>query len=179
MGSIQAAIDDLKSQTKPLYRATARKYNVPYTTLRAQFQGLRLSKEEYHETRQLLSHAQERVLLDRINTLSERGLPPTNSIIKNLAREIAGEQPGKNWVYEFLKRHDGEVALVSLEGFDLSRQKADNYISIKQYFDLVCGLILYIFIYILILISYRSDGNSRNTKLHQKIVTIWMRRDFL
>ena len=57
MGLIQAVINNLKSQIKPLYRATARKYNVPYITLRAQFQGLRLLKEEYHETQQLLSYA--------------------------------------------------------------------------------------------------------------------------
>ena len=148
MSSIEAALDDLKSQEKPLIRATARKYAVPYETLRSQYKGICLPKAQYHETRQLLSHQQERVLLKHIETLSERGIPPTNSIIKNLAREICGEQPGKNWVYAFLQRHDSEVASVSLEGFDLSRQKADNYVSIKQYFDLVCGLILYILILI-------------------------------
>ena len=33
MSSIEAALDDLKSQKKPLFRATARKYAIPYETL--------------------------------------------------------------------------------------------------------------------------------------------------
>jgi hypothetical protein len=149
MSSIEKAIEDLKSQDPPLLRPTARKYGVPHKTLRRRFKGIQLLSAEYHETRQLLSIEQEKVLVNRINTLSERGIPPTNTIVKSLAFEICKKQPGKNWVYEFTQRHDNEIISVMLEGFDLSRKKADNYTSIKQYFDLVC--LLYIaYIHILI-----------------------------
>lgn len=142
MSAMSKAIDELKTQDPPLYRATARKYAVDHTTLMRNFKGETLPKQEYHETRQLLSHAQERVLLNRINTLCDRGIPPTNTIVKAIALKICGKQPGKNWAYEFIQRHSDEIASVMLEGFDLSRQKADNYTGIKQYFDLVCCLIL-------------------------------------
>ena len=147
MSSIEAALEDLKSQESPNYSQTALKYGVSKETLRRRFKGISLSTAEYHETRSLLSSHQERVLIDKINVLCERGLPPTNTIIKSLAFEICQKQPGKNWAYEFVKRHDDEIISVWFEGFDLSRKKADNYVSIKQYFDLVRGLVARIVIH--------------------------------
>ena len=141
MRPIDAAVEELKLQNPPLFRATARKHKVDKQTLRNRYYGKTLSAEEYHETRQLLSNAQERVLVDRINTLCERGIPPTNAIITALATEIVGKEPGKNWAYEFIQRHSNEITSIMLEGFDLSRKKADNYISISQYFQLVCYLL--------------------------------------
>ena len=102
MSPIDAAIDDLKSQKTPLFRATAKKYGVDKQTLWRRFYGESLSTQEYHETRQLLSNPQERVLVDRINTLSERGMPPTNAIVTSLATKIIGKEPRKNWAYEFI-----------------------------------------------------------------------------
>lgn len=80
------------------------------------------------------------VLIERINTLCERGVPPTHSIIRALAVEIIGKEPGKHWSYEFVERHNDEVASRVLNGFDISRKKADNYVSYSQYFKLVCSL---------------------------------------
>lgn len=137
MEPIDFALDELKSQKKPLYRATARKYGCDHQTLRRRHLGIQLPKAEYHETQQLLSNAQERVLINYINELNTRGIPPPNCIVHNIAAEICGKQPGKTWVYEFIERHKEELKSVILDGFDLSRKNADNYISIKQYFDLV------------------------------------------
>lgn len=137
MEPIDSALNDLRSQDPPKFRPTARKWGVDHVTLIRRFKGLSLSQAEYHETRQLLSNAQERVLIDQINELSDRGIPPPNAIVHNMAAEICGKQPGKTWVYEFIQRYSNELTSVILDGFDLSRKNADNYISIKQYFDLV------------------------------------------
>ena len=48
---------------------------------------------EYH---QCLSTAQEDTLIAQINHLTNRGLPPTVAMVKNLAEEIIGRQVGKN-----------------------------------------------------------------------------------
>jgi hypothetical protein len=140
MSSFDKAIEDLKCQKTPQYRRTAKKYGVPHETLRRRFQGIALSTADYHKTTQLLSHIQERVLVNQINTLSDRGLPPTNVIVKSLAFKICGKRPGKNWAYRFVQRHSKEIASVWFEGFDLACKKADNYVSVKQYFDLVWRL---------------------------------------
>ncbi|KAH9213514.1 hypothetical protein DL95DRAFT_390468 [Leptodontidium sp. 2 PMI_412] len=38
----------------------------------------------------------QKVLIDRINYLTDRGLPPTSSIVKSLIKEIKGSAVGKN-----------------------------------------------------------------------------------
>ena len=40
-----------------------------------------------------------------MNHLTNRGLPPANSIVKNLAEEIIGGSVGKNWSNQFVKHH--------------------------------------------------------------------------
>jgi hypothetical protein len=39
---------------------------------------------------------QEEVLIARINNLSDRSMPPTSQIVKNLVEEIRGGRVGKN-----------------------------------------------------------------------------------
>ena len=47
----------------------------------------------YH---QRLTNAQESVLIRQINFLTNRGLPPTSRIARNMAEEMIGERVGKN-----------------------------------------------------------------------------------
>ncbi|RFU27513.1 hypothetical protein B7463_g8836, partial [Scytalidium lignicola] len=77
------AIADLKSQEEPNYSATALKYGV-------------------NQTRQRLNSTQEKVLIGHINRMTDRGMPPTSQIVKNLAEEIIQGPVGKNWVANFL-----------------------------------------------------------------------------
>ena len=39
----------------------------------------------------------------------KRGLPPINAIVQNFAVDIAGRQPGLNWVLYWLKAHFKEL----------------------------------------------------------------------
>ena len=45
---------------------------------------------------QCLTNEQEEVLIYRINTLTDRGMPPTSHIIKNLIEELKGKEVEKN-----------------------------------------------------------------------------------
>ena len=47
---------------------------------------------------QCLTDEQEEVLIGCINSLTDRGMPPTSQIVRNLAEEIRGSKVGKNWV---------------------------------------------------------------------------------
>jgi hypothetical protein len=101
---IEAAIDDLESQDVPKYRPTANKYNINYTTLRRRYLGLQLSRVAADsEFRQRLTNTQEEVLIKHINEFTDRGLPPTSQIVKNLAEEILHDKVGKNWVSDFVR----------------------------------------------------------------------------
>ena len=53
-------------------------------------------KEAVSIHRKALSDAQEKALVGVINRLTDRRMPPTTTIVRNLAEEIRGELVGKN-----------------------------------------------------------------------------------
>lgn len=62
---------------------------MPRTTLYNRFYGLTVPHAEaIANTRLKLSTAQEKTLMTYINKLSDRGLPPTPSIMRNIAEEL-------------------------------------------------------------------------------------------
>ena len=136
--AISAAIADLKTQAKPNYDATAKKHNIDRNTLRRRFEGKTASATMAHlEAQGLLDNALERVLVERINTLSARGLPPTPAIVRNLVQELTRRPVGEHWVSRFTKRHDNELASVYLDSIDYARRVADNSRHFNHYFILV------------------------------------------
>jgi Tc5 transposase DNA-binding domain len=135
---IEAAIDDLESQDVPKYRPTANKYNINHTTLRRRYLGIQLSRATANsEFRQRLTIAQEDVLIKHINDFTDRGLPPTVQIVKNLAEEILHDTVGKNWVGDFVRRKKDRIRSLYLRNIDSLRIKADYAPIFKQFYDQV------------------------------------------
>jgi hypothetical protein len=87
--------------------------------------------------RQCLTNEQEEVLIDRINYLSERQMPPTSSIVKNLAEEIRGKPVGKNWTSQFVRRHKGELKSMYLRNIDNIRVAAEYAPMFTYFYDIV------------------------------------------
>ena len=103
---MQAALADLAKQDTPNYMATSKRTGIPRKTLSDRFTELHGSQQTTNsESRQCLNDAQEEALIQLINRLTNRGLPPTNSIMRNLAEEIIGHQVGKNWSDQFIRRY--------------------------------------------------------------------------
>jgi hypothetical protein len=70
---IELALADLSEQDEPIYRATARKYDVNYTTLMRRFKGEQVSRAIANANiHQRLSLEQEETLIKHINKLSDR-----------------------------------------------------------------------------------------------------------
>ncbi|KAH7394617.1 hypothetical protein BKA66DRAFT_409934 [Pyrenochaeta sp. MPI-SDFR-AT-0127] len=82
---IQKALDDLESQEVPNYSATAKKFKIDCRTLQRRHKGISKPKElAYSESHMLLTIEEEK----HINNLSDRTLPPTPQILRNLLYEI-------------------------------------------------------------------------------------------
>jgi hypothetical protein len=143
MNSIKAALADLDLQDIPNYSATAKKYEVNRTTLSRRHRGITAAKGVLPHNNQLLSTEQLNTLVKYINELTDRGLPPTNAMVRTFARDICGKWPGKNWVYEFVKSKKNNLNSGFLTGADMDRKKADNIYQYQLYFDLVCKLYIY------------------------------------
>jgi len=138
---IENALAELNSQKRVNYAATARKWGVERTTLAKRHRGeTRTAEEFYSDSRQKLNSMQEEVLLDHINKLSNRGIPPTPQILKNIAEEISGKTLGHNWVTRYIERYRDRITSVYLCGIDHKRKKADNSHYFKMFYDLVCVL---------------------------------------
>lgn len=138
MAAIDEALEFLKSSESINYAKTARRFNCDETTLRRRHQGKQRSRRDADSLyKSRLSKQQERELIAYIRKLSARGIPPTLTMIKNFAQDIAKMEVGRNWSYSFVKRNRNELGCSWFDGFDIARKRADNAPRYKAYFELV------------------------------------------
>jgi hypothetical protein len=94
---IELAIDALNSQKEFSFRAAAIKYKVDHLTLTRRFNGKYLSRAAatsiYYQN---LTDIKENILIDYINSLTDRFIPSTPQIVRNLAEELISRSINKN-----------------------------------------------------------------------------------
>ncbi|KAF2828060.1 hypothetical protein CC86DRAFT_348011 [Ophiobolus disseminans] len=132
-----AAIELLEPGEPFLYRAMARKYNTNYTTLAWRHRGCQKSQRAQEASQQKLNPQQEAELVQYINNLTKRALPPTRAMIRNSASHIALEPVSDLWVTRFLTRQGNHLVSKWTSGMDSLRHKADSGAKYKLYFDLL------------------------------------------
>jgi hypothetical protein len=140
MASIELALAALRSVEpgeKPNISLVARTFGVSQSNLSKRYRGVTGSKEEQYNNQRLLNNAQSRALIKWINQLTEQGLPPTNSMLENFAREISGKQPGKNWASRWVKAHSDKIISRYSKGLDMERKRADSAYKYALYFALI------------------------------------------
>jgi Tc5 transposase DNA-binding domain len=142
---LELALEDIRKQTSPNWLGTARKFQVDRETLKRRFTGVQQSRSDTNaEFHQCLSTAQEKTLIGYINSLTDRGLPPTSQIVYNMAIELAKRPINKNWVSDFVKRYKDQLSSVYLRIIDNKRVKADSIPSLERFYNLVSLYIAYI-----------------------------------
>ena len=140
MDPIEAALESLESLKpgeSPNYTAVAKKYGVQRSTLSRRHRRVTRSHTDKIENQQLLSPAQEKELVDYIDKLCARGLPPSKQMIRNFATEIAGREAGKCWPERFLQRHDIDLVSRWASSIDVARKRADSAFKYSLYFKLL------------------------------------------
>ena len=156
--ALELALAELRSQDKQNYKATAKKHNVHESTLRRRFLGLQSSSAVASSLyRQRLSAVQEGALIEQINYLTDRSIPPTSQMVKNMAEAMIGDSVGKNWTGEFIRRHKTELKSIYLSNIDKQRTKAEYAPSFKHFYQLIIlafWLILIIWLYTNFYASY-------------------------
>ena len=131
------ALRSLKPGETPNIALVARTYGVDRSQLSRRFRGVSGSKEAQYNSQRLLTKEQSRTRIKWINQLTERGLPPTNAMLENFAREISGKEPGKNWASRWKKAHSDKVISLYSSGIDIDRKKADSAHKCALYFALL------------------------------------------
>jgi len=136
--AMQKALADIESSSAPNLSEIALKYGLERSTLSRRVAGKTTSRAEFlSRTHQCLTNTQEHVLINQINRLTERGIPPTSQMVKNFAEEMIGRAVGKNWVGEFCKRHKSELKSLYLRNIDNARVKGEYGPIYQLFFDLV------------------------------------------
>lgn len=108
------------------YANAAKKYKCSRTAVSRRIRGLTKSKKEAdYFWHQCLIIEQEEVLINRINTLTDRSMPPTIHIVRNFAEEIRGAPVGKNWIGQFVKRRQIRLKSLYLGNIDNLRAGAE------------------------------------------------------
>ena len=120
------------------YSKAARHFKCDRTAVSKRIRGLtKTRKEATHFYYAALTIEQEEVLIRHINHLTDRGMPPTSSIVKNLAEEIRGREVGKNWVGQFVKRHKSRLKSQYLRNIDNIRVGAEYAPMFELFFAIV------------------------------------------
>jgi hypothetical protein len=134
-----AAIELRDLVDKLIYQEYADWFSVSRSTLSQRHRGCQAMREAKLFDQTKLTPQQEEELVLYIRDLTERGVPPTNTMMQNFAPTIAHKRVSESWVTRFKHRH--EDALISKWGcaMDATRHKADSYFKYKLYFKLLHG----------------------------------------
>ena len=134
---MQAALAECRSSEHINISDIARRHGVGRSSLSRQFHQKTGTKHYSIESHRLLNNKQEQELLKYIRRLCKRCLPPTSKIVTNIAQELSGRVPSKNWCKRFVVRHKDELDSRYLNTLDLARHKADTRASYSQYFEII------------------------------------------
>jgi hypothetical protein len=140
MAPIDDAIADLESREedeKFTFKEVADCHGVERSTLSRRWRGLTGSRTEGYEHQQLLNPQQEAELVQYIEDLTAKALPPTRTMIRNFASEICGLHVGVSWITRFLHRHHDLLLSKWSVAMDSNRHAADSYEKYSLYFDLL------------------------------------------
>jgi predicted HicB family RNase H-like nuclease len=142
MGAIEdaiAAIESLKPEEYFPYTKIAATYGCSHSALSKRHQGLTGSRSTVAENQQALHLQQEQELLQYIEQLTERGLPPTRAMIRRFGSNIAKRELGKCWVDRYIQRYNVHLISRWATGMDRLRHQADSQSKYSLYFELLRG----------------------------------------
>jgi transposase-like protein len=134
---MEAALADLRSSSSLNISSTARKHGVTRSALSRRFHAKTFSSAQGAESRRALNDRQEEELINYIQHLCERCLPPTPKIVANIAQELCGRRLSKNWSSRFVARHKHRLDARYLNTIDLARHRADSRSNYEAYFAII------------------------------------------
>jgi hypothetical protein len=139
MNAVDKAIEDLKSRDfveSFMYREVAAKYGCSRSAVSRRWRGVSRDKATSDGMRQSLLPPQELELVQYIEELYIRGLPPTREMIQNFGSEIFGDPVSMSWVDRFHRNHDHLISRWA-PSIDRVRHQADSIDKYNSYFDVL------------------------------------------
>jgi hypothetical protein len=98
------------------------------------------SCQEAHVDEQLLTAAQEEVLVKWIKVQGHHGVPMTYASVAQSAAEISGKPVGENWPRWFCEHHP-DLKMKKMVGLEKACAKALNQFMVNEFFDMLTDVI--------------------------------------
>jgi len=131
------AINSLQPGEHFTYTEIAEKFGVLRSTLSRRHRRVSHRREVTDQNRRNLHKHQEGELLQYIQRLTERGLPPTRQMMRNFASNIAKKDVSMSWVDRFVRNNKDSLISCWSTGLDTNRHNADSEAKYKLYFQLL------------------------------------------
>jgi hypothetical protein len=146
---VSAAVEAFRRGEYVTPTAAAKAKGCHPTAVQRRLRGLTKTRREANSYwHQCLTNIQEELLINRIDILTDKGIPPTSQFVKNLAEEIRGREVGKNWVAQFCARHKIKLKSAYLRNLDNLRVSAERVPLFVLFFTMVmCSKCLNFFTY--------------------------------
>ena len=125
-----AAIKDV--QDGPMFKDSALKWKIPIQTIFDRFYGKTKPRNLAHGSQQLLSPAEEEVLMLWVVHWTKKAQPVSIRRIQRITQDICGTRPGVNWVCCFLACTPG-LKLGKPSGLDPKRAQAFNKTTVDDH----------------------------------------------
>ena len=114
-----------------------KKLGVSQAMLARRHRGVQADRAGGGQKHQNLNPQQEQELVNYIEDLPKRGLPPTREMVRNFGSSVARRECSKRWVSLFLERNQCRLISKWTSGMDRQRHYADSYYKYKLYFNLL------------------------------------------
>jgi hypothetical protein len=138
-GRILLAIKAIQKQEIRSLREAARRFNVPYATLRTRRNGTK-NRAETRANSHKLTQSEEESLLQWILSMDSRGAAPRPTMVEEMANILLAERcqevVGEKWVYNFIERHD-EVKTRFSRRYNYERAKCEDPEVLQGWFNTV------------------------------------------
>ena len=141
-GRLLLAIQAIKKEEIRSIRETARRFNVPESTLRTRLRGT-TNRAETRPNSHKLTQIEEKSLKTWILSMDARGAAPRPSMVREMANLLLkkrGSTPiytvGEKWVYNYTHRHP-ELKSRFSRRYDYQRAKQEDPKVIQEWFDRV------------------------------------------
>ena len=138
-----------KANGDPNYsiRKAGKDFDIPRTSIARRLKGMLFpccvfvflsfcegskTRQEAHVNEQLLTAAQEEILVKWIKVQGHRGIPLTYATVALYVGEISGQQVGGSWPKRFLKRHP-DLKIKKTQGLET--------VAVAEFFDILDELI--------------------------------------
>ena len=107
------------------FRDAAKQFNIPATTISNHLKGGK-APSIAHESQQLLSNKQQKIIIEWLKWHGNNGNPMTGEQLAALIFDLMEQRPSANWIHKFLRNHADKITERRACGLDPKRAQAFN-----------------------------------------------------